>query len=124
MRIRNKINEIAAICDKYGILLLEDSCEALGSEYSEKKLGTHSTAGSYSFYYGHHISTIEGGMVVTEDSELYQVMLSLRSHGWPLTFRQMDEKLATDFPHQFIYVRADLSNVFLQNESSLVSDCT
>lgn len=50
---------------------------------------------------------------------------SLRSHGWPLTFRQMDEKLATDFPHQFIYVRADLSNVFLQNEfvTGVISGC-
>ena len=40
----------------------------------------------------------------------------LRSHGWPLTYPQMDEKIATDFPHQYIYVRADLSNIFLQNE--------
>ena len=78
----NKMKEITTICEKYGVLLLEDTCEALGSEYSSKKLGTHSTAGSFSFYYGHHISTIEGGMVVTEDSELYQIMLSLRSHGW------------------------------------------
>lgn len=41
---------------------------------------------------------------------------SIREHGWPLTLNQMDQKLATDFPHQYIYVRADLSNVFLQNE--------
>lgn len=78
----NKMQEIFRICQKYDIILIEDSCEALGSEYLSRKLGTLSTAGSFSFYYGHHISTIEGGMVVTDDSELHQIMLSLRSHGW------------------------------------------
>jgi CDP-6-deoxy-D-xylo-4-hexulose-3-dehydrase len=78
----NNVSEIKQICDKYGVIILEDSCEALGSEYRGAKLGTLGTAGSFSFYYGHHISTIEGGMVVTDDYELYQVMLSLRSHGW------------------------------------------
>ncbi|MBY6058707.1 DegT/DnrJ/EryC1/StrS family aminotransferase [Leisingera daeponensis] len=78
----NHLKEIQEICDRYGILLLEDSCEALGSTYGDRKLGCHGTAGSFSFYYGHHISTIEGGMVVTDDTELHQVMLSLRSHGW------------------------------------------
>ncbi|MBT8417249.1 MAG: DegT/DnrJ/EryC1/StrS family aminotransferase [Silicimonas sp.] len=78
----NHLSEIMDICQRYGVILLEDSCEALGSEYSGKKLGTHATAGSFSFYYGHHISTIEGGMVVTDDHDLHQMMLSLRSHGW------------------------------------------
>jgi len=78
----NNVAEIKQICDKYDIILLEDSCEALGSEYRGAKLGTLGNAGSFSFYYGHHISTIEGGMVVTDDYELYQMMLSLRSHGW------------------------------------------
>ena len=78
----NKMREIIEICNKYEVTLIEDACEALGSEYETKKLGLHSTAGSFSFYYGHHISTIEGGMVVTNDSDLHQIMLSLRSHGW------------------------------------------
>jgi CDP-6-deoxy-D-xylo-4-hexulose-3-dehydrase len=78
----NKIEQIQAICKKYDVILIEDACEALGSELSGKKLGNLSTAGSFSFYYGHHISTIEGGMVVTNDTHLYNVMVSLRSHGW------------------------------------------
>lgn len=78
----NDMAAIHAICEKYDVLLVEDSCEALGSEALGKKLGALSTAGSFSFYYGHHISTIEGGMVVTDDTALWQVMLSLRSHGW------------------------------------------
>ncbi|WP_282052823.1 DegT/DnrJ/EryC1/StrS family aminotransferase [Phaeobacter inhibens] len=78
----NHMKAIQDICDRYDVLLLEDSCEALGSVSGGRKLGCHGAAGSFSFYYGHHISTIEGGMVVTDDSELHQVMLSLRSHGW------------------------------------------
>lgn len=73
---------VKQICDRYGVLLVEDSCEALGSIYEGCKLGSHGKAGSFSFYYGHHISTIEGGMVVTDDTDLYHIMLSIRSHGW------------------------------------------
>ena len=78
----NKMKEIQEICKKYDIILLEDSCEALGSVYNGKKCGSMGLAGSFSFYYGHHISTIEGGMVVTDNNELYNLMLSVRSHGW------------------------------------------
>lgn len=78
----NQLREIQEICDRYGVILLEDSCEALGSGYDGRKLGAHGTAGSFSFYYGHHVSTIEGGIVVTDDTDLHQMMLSLRSHGW------------------------------------------
>lgn len=78
----NKYNEIKKICEKYDVFLLEDSCGALGSIYEKKQIGTSGLATSHSFYYGHHISTIEGGMVTTNDYNLYNVMLSIRSHGW------------------------------------------
>jgi len=78
----NQMTAIQAICDKYDVILIEDACEALGSEALGKKLGSLSSAASFSFYYGHHISTIEGGMVTTNDKKLYNVMVSLRSHGW------------------------------------------
>jgi len=78
----NHLDQIKEICMRWDVHLIEDSCEALGSTSGGKKLGSHGLAGSFSFYYGHHISTIEGGMVVTDDDELHQIMLSLRSHGW------------------------------------------
>ena len=93
----NHLHEIKEICDRYGVVLLEDSCEALGSTFDGRKLGGHGLAGSFSFYYGHHISTIEGGMVVTDDSELHQVMLSLRSHGWS---RDLAPKRQADLQNQ------------------------
>jgi len=78
----NDIHKIKKICKKYNVILLEDSCEALGTTLGSKKIGTHGLASSFSFYYGHHISTIEGGMVTTDDFDFYNVMLSIRSHGW------------------------------------------
>lgn len=79
----NDMVEINRLCEKYDVLLIEDACEALGtSDASGKKAGNLSLAGSFSFYYGHHISTIEGGAVTTNDTKLYNLMLSIRSHGW------------------------------------------
>ena len=78
----NMMKEIMDICRRYDVILLEDSCEALGSVYNGKHCGSLGKAGSFSFYYGHHISTIEGGMVVTDDEHLYNIMQSIRSHGW------------------------------------------
>ena len=78
----NDFAKIKKICKRYNVLMLEDSCEALGTLYKKKLTGTSSIASSFSFYYGHHMSTIEGGMVTTDNYELYNLMLSIRSHGW------------------------------------------
>lgn len=94
----NKMDIIQEICKKYNVILLEDSCEALGSVYKNKKCGSMGLAGSFSFYYGHHISTIEGGMVVTDDNELYNLMLSIRSHGWARDVeKQYHDKWAQEY---------------------------
>ena len=78
----NNMKVIKKICTKYKIKIIEDTCEALGSTYENKKLGNLGLASSFSFYYGHHISTIEGGMLTLDDKKLYNVLLSIRSHGW------------------------------------------
>ena len=80
--IPNKMDKIIELCEKYDIILLEDTCESVGSTYNDKKLGTLGLMSSFSFYYGHHISTIEGGMVCTDNEEFYHMLLSIRSHGW------------------------------------------
>lgn len=90
----NHMKEIVELCREFGVVLLEDACEALGSENKDfGKLGAIGLAGTSSFYFGHHISTIEGGMVATNDDELYQTMLSIRSHGWSrdLSLTKRDE---------------------------------
>jgi len=78
----NKMKEIIEICNKYNIILLEDSCESVGSTYDNKKTGTFGLMSSFSFYFGHHMSTIEGGMISTDDEYMYNILLSIRSHGW------------------------------------------
>lgn len=80
--IPNHMDEIIELCKNNNIMLIEDTCESIGSEYDGKKLGTLSDLSTFSFYFGHHMSTIEGGMVSTNDEELYHILLSIRSHGW------------------------------------------
>lgn len=78
----NYMDEIIDLCNENDIMLIEDTCESIGSEYNGKKLGTLGDLSTFSFYFGHHMSTIEGGMVSTDDEELYHILLSIRSHGW------------------------------------------
>ncbi len=78
----NKMKQILEICKKYDIILLEDSCESVGSLYDNKKTGTFGLMSSFSTYYGHHFSTIEGGFISTDDFEIYEILKSIRSHGW------------------------------------------
>jgi CDP-6-deoxy-D-xylo-4-hexulose-3-dehydrase len=78
----NHMNEIVELCKEHDIRLIEDTCESIGSEYEGKKLGTFGDLSTFSFYFGHHMSTIEGGMISTDDEDLYHILLSIRSHGW------------------------------------------
>jgi CDP-6-deoxy-D-xylo-4-hexulose-3-dehydrase len=78
----NHMDEIIELCEKNNILLIEDTCESMGSKYNGKSLGTLGDLSTFSFYFGHHMSTIEGGMVSTNDEDLYHILLSIRSHGW------------------------------------------
>ena len=78
----SNIEEIAFKAKKRGIYLIEDTCEALGSTFNSKFLGTFGDFGTYSFYYSHQITAGEGGMIVTNSIEDYNILCSLRSHGW------------------------------------------
>lgn len=76
-------DRLVELSKKYNFTILEDACAALGASYSDgKKVGTVGKMSSFSFYFGHQLSTIEGGMVNTDDYETYQTLLMLRSHGW------------------------------------------
>ena len=80
--VPHKMDQIQALKDKYGFILLEDACAAVGSSAYGRKLGTFGDLSSFSFYFGHQISTIEGGMVSTDDKTFYDLLLMTRSHGW------------------------------------------
>ena len=78
----NDFNNLIRICKENELILLEDNCESLGATYESKYAGTFGLIGSFSTYYSHHLCTMEGGMNVTDDEEMYHYMLSIRSHGW------------------------------------------
>ena len=77
-----KMKEVTELCKQYDVLLLEDVCESMGSKYNEQYLGSFGFASFFSMYFGHHLSTIEGGFINTNDEDFYHLLLMMRSHGW------------------------------------------
>lgn len=78
----NDYSRISELTEGKDILLLEDNCESMGAEFNGCKSGTYGLMGTFSSFFSHHISTMEGGCVVTDDEELYHVLLTIRAHGW------------------------------------------
>ena len=76
------LDELNSIIKKNKLYLIEDTCESLGSKFRNKYLGTFGDFGTFSFYYSHQITAGEGGMIVTNSIEDYNILCSLRSHGW------------------------------------------
>ena len=78
----NDFSSINKMIGDRNILLLEDNCESMGANFDGKKAGTFGVMGTFSSFFSHHISTMEGGLIVTDNEELYHILLSLRAHGW------------------------------------------
>lgn len=78
----NEYDALRTLANNHELIIIEDNCESLGAEYAGKKLGTIGCVGTFSTFYSHHLCTMEGGVVVTDDSELYEYLLAIRAHGW------------------------------------------
>lgn len=78
----NDFNQVKKIIGERNIILLEDNCESMGATLDNKQAGTFGVMGTFSSFFSHHIATMEGGCVVTDDEELYHILLCLRAHGW------------------------------------------
>ncbi len=76
------LSKLKAFCKSKNIYLMEDNCESMGAKINGKYSGTFGIVNTFSTFFSHHISTIEGGVVTTDDYEIYNLLLSLRSHGW------------------------------------------
>lgn len=98
------IDAIAWLCKQKNIILAEDNCESLGTVYKGKKLGNWGLASTFSFYVGHHMSTVEGGAVVTDDEELLTMLHLVRAHGW-------DRNLTED-KQLFLRVKHNVNSTF------------
>jgi CDP-4-dehydro-6-deoxyglucose reductase, E1 len=90
------MKDVVELCKNYDVLLVEDVCESMGSRYEDQHLGTFGLMSSFSTFFGHHISTIEGGFVSTNDKHLYEMLLMLRSHGWDRDLDESTQKLMRD----------------------------
>tara|TARA_B100000795_G_scaffold1478_1_gene1019 strand:+ start:240 stop:1451 length:1212 start_codon:yes stop_codon:yes gene_type:complete len=90
------MTKLMQIAKKYKIDIIEDTCESLGAKYNNKQLGTFGRFGTYSFYYSHQITSGEGGMILCNDTKDYNILKSLRSHGW-----SRDTNLHTNFKKKF-----------------------
>lgn len=104
----NDFGRVQEIIGERNIVLMEDNCESMGATYQGKQTGTFGVMGGYSTFFSHHISTMEGGMIVTDDEELYQILLSLRAHGWtrnlPKNNLVCSEKSDDPFEESFRFV--------------------
>ena len=77
-----ELSKLRLFCKKKKIYLMEDNCESMGAKINGKYAGTFGIVNTFSTFFSHHISTIEGGLILTDDFEVYNLLLSLRSHGW------------------------------------------
>ena len=78
----NDFNKINEIIENRDIVVIEDNCESMGAKLDDKFCGTHGLMGTFSTFFSHHMATMEGGMVLTDDEEYYHILLCLRAHGW------------------------------------------
>ena len=97
----NDFDKIQQLIGKREILLFEDNCESMGAKYKGKQAGTFGIMGSFSTFFSHHMSTMEGGLIVTEDEEIHHVLLSLRAHGWTRNLPD-DNKVTTKSKDWFV----------------------
>lgn len=84
----NYYDEIEKLCEDNDIILFDDNCESMGAKYKGRFTGTSGLVNTYSTFFSHHISTMEGGLILTDDFEIYSLCKSLRNHGWT---RDQDE---------------------------------
>ena len=77
-----ELDYIKKVCEEHDIVFIEDNCEALGTELYSGKTGNFGLASTFSFFVAHHMSTIEGGMVCTDDDELAEMLRMVRANGW------------------------------------------
>ena len=98
------MDAITDLAKRRSLILIEDCCEALGSAYRGRSVGAFGRIGTFSFYYSHHITTLEGGMCLTDDFELAELMRILRAHGW---VREVED------PQRYLKAHPDIHPRFL-----------
>jgi CDP-6-deoxy-D-xylo-4-hexulose-3-dehydrase len=99
-------HELKSLCTKRGVALVEDTCESLGTRTQNQMAGTIGNIGTYSFFFSHHMTTIEGGMIVSPHPEMAELFRCLRAHGWTRHLKQKAqiESMRPDLDPRFLFV--------------------
>ena len=102
------IEKILNIAKKKKIIVIEDTCESLGSKFKNKSLGTFGDFGTYSFYFSHQITSGEGGMIVCNNKNDYNLLYSMRAHGWSrgVDNQKLIEKKYKNLDPRFIFINS------------------
>ena len=118
---------LSRIIKKYNLTLIEDTCEALGSKYKKKYLGTFGSLSTFSFYFSHHITSGEGGMILCKNLDDYKILLALRAHGWSREIDLIENKRKKDFNRLFNFINlgynfrlTDIQAALLFNQSKKI----
>jgi CDP-6-deoxy-D-xylo-4-hexulose-3-dehydrase len=101
------LDVLRAFCDRHGLILFEDNCESMGASLNGKLAGTFGDVGTFSTFFSHHISTMEGGVLVTHDTEIAHVARSMRAHGWTRDLpadTKIYDKRADDFFEAYRFI--------------------
>jgi CDP-6-deoxy-D-xylo-4-hexulose-3-dehydrase len=101
-----QMEELLNLVKENDLILIEDTCESLGSKYQDRYLGTFGDFGTFSFYFSHHMTTIEGGMIITKNDQDYDLLKCLRTHGWSRE-QSNKEELESKYKHidpRFLFI--------------------
>jgi CDP-6-deoxy-D-xylo-4-hexulose-3-dehydrase len=98
------MDRVVALCRKHNLVLIEDCCEALGAKYKGQPVGTFGIAGSFSFFFSHHITTMEGGMIICRDQALSDLFRLLRAHGWARNARYAEVEPQDDLDPRYMFL--------------------
>ncbi len=101
------LDVMRAAADRHGLYLIEDNCESMDAELAGRKAGTFGHISTFSLFYSHHISTVEGGVVTTDERELFELCRAMRAHGWIRDLpadSELYEKRADDFYEAYRFI--------------------
>jgi len=98
------MDRVMALCHKHNLILIEDCCESLGAQYKGQPVGTFGIAGSFSFFFSHHITTMEGGMIICQDQTLSDLFRLLRAHGWARNTKYMHVEPQDDLDPRYMFL--------------------
>ena len=116
------MNKIKKLCSNKNITLIEDCCEALGSKYNNKYLGTFGEISTFSFYFSHHITSGEGGLILCKNREDFEILLSLRAHGWSREIDQLNGNKKNKFDKLFNFVNLGYNLRLTDIQAALLSE--